>query len=33
MREAIELYLEGLREEGHPVPEPGTSSAFVEVAA
>lgn len=31
MREAIELRLEGLREEGYPVPEPGTSSAYVEV--
>ena len=33
MREAIELHLEGLREEGYPVPEPGTSSAYVEVTA
>ncbi len=32
MRDAIELHLEGLREEGYPVPEPGTSSAYVEVA-
>ena len=32
MREAIELHLEGLREEGYPVPEPETSSAYVEVA-
>lgn len=31
MREAFELHLEGLREEGYPVPEPGTSSAYVEV--
>jgi predicted RNase H-like HicB family nuclease len=31
MREAIELHLEGLREKGYPVPEPGTSSAYVEV--
>jgi predicted RNase H-like HicB family nuclease len=30
MREAIEFHLEGLREEGYPVPEPGTSSAYVE---
>jgi predicted RNase H-like HicB family nuclease len=27
MQEAIELHLEGLREEGYPVPEPSTSSA------
>jgi predicted RNase H-like HicB family nuclease len=32
MREAIELHVEGLREEGYPVPEPGTSSAYVEIA-
>lgn len=32
MREAIELHVEGLREEGYFVPEPGTSSAYVEVA-
>lgn len=33
MREAVELHLEGLREEGYPVPEPGTSSAYVEISA
>jgi predicted RNase H-like HicB family nuclease len=33
MREAVDLHLEGLREEGYPVPEPGTSSAYVEVTA
>ena len=33
MREAIELHLEGLREEGYPVPAPGTSSAYVEIPA
>ena len=33
MREAIELHLVGLREEGYSVPEPGTSSAYVEVTA
>lgn len=33
MREAIELHLEGLREEGYPVPVPGTSSAYVEIPA
>lgn len=32
MQEAIELHLEGLREESYPVPDPGTSSAYVEVA-
>jgi predicted RNase H-like HicB family nuclease len=32
MQEAIELHLEGLREEGYPVPEP-SSSAYVEVTA
>lgn len=31
MREAIELHVERSREEGYPVPEPGTSSAYVEV--
>jgi predicted RNase H-like HicB family nuclease len=33
MQEAIELHLEGLREEGYPVPEGCTSSAYVEVTA
>ncbi len=33
MHEAIELHLEGLREEGFPVPEPSSASAYVEVAA
>jgi len=33
MREAVELHLEGLREEGYPVPTPGTSSAYVEIPA
>ena len=33
MQEAIEFHLEGLREEGYPVPEPSTSSAYVEVKA
>ncbi len=31
MHEAIEFYLDGLREEGEPVPSPVTSAAFVEV--
>jgi predicted RNase H-like HicB family nuclease len=33
MQEAIELHLEGLREEGYPIPEPSTSSAYVEITA
>ena len=33
LQEAIELHLEGLREEGYPAPEPSTSSAYVEVTA
>ena len=33
MQEAIELHLDGLREEGYPVPAPSTSSAYVEVTA
>ena len=31
MHEAIEFHLEGLLEEGYEVPEPSTSSAYVEV--
>ncbi len=33
MRGAIELHVEGLREEGYPVPEPSTSSSYVEITA
>ena len=33
MQEAIELHLDGLREEGYPVPAPSTSSAYIEVTA
>ncbi len=33
MRAAIELHLEGLREDGHQVPEPHTYATYVEVAA
>jgi predicted RNase H-like HicB family nuclease len=33
MREAIEFHLQGLREEGHKVPEPHTYATYVEVAA
>ena len=31
MREAIEFHIDGLREDGEPVPAPSTSAAFVEV--
>ena len=30
MREAIELHLDGLREDGEPIPEPHTTVAYVE---
>ena len=33
MQEAIAFHLDGLREDGHPVPRPSTSAAYVEVAA
>lgn len=33
IREAVELHLEGMREEGLPVPEPSSSSEYVEVGA
>jgi predicted RNase H-like HicB family nuclease len=33
MREAIEFHLDGLREEGLPIPQPSSSAAYVEVAA
>ena len=33
IREAIELHVAGLRELGEPVPEPHSSSAYVEVSA
>jgi predicted RNase H-like HicB family nuclease len=32
IREAIEFHIEGLREEGHPVPPPSSTSAVVDVA-
>ncbi len=32
-REAMKLHLEGLREEGQPIPEPSSTAAFVTVAA
>jgi predicted RNase H-like HicB family nuclease len=31
IREAIELHLEGLREDGEPIPEPQTSVTYVEL--
>ena len=33
IREAIEFHLDGLREDGMPIPEPASSSQLVEVAA
>jgi len=33
MHEAIEFHLEGLQEEGYPIPQPSSASAYVEVAA
>ena len=33
MREAIELHVAGLRQQGEPVPEPQSSSSYVEISA
>jgi predicted RNase H-like HicB family nuclease len=33
IREAIEIHLEGMREDGEPIPEPSTTAMVVEVAA
>jgi predicted RNase H-like HicB family nuclease len=33
MHEAIEFHLEGMREAGYNIPEPVSSSAYIEVAA
>ena len=33
MREAIELHLDGLRQDGVPIPMPSASAAYVDVAA
>ena len=33
MHEAIEFHLDGLREEGYPIPQPSSASAYVEVVA
>jgi predicted RNase H-like HicB family nuclease len=32
IKEAIELHLEGLREEGYPIPEPSTHCQYIEAA-
>lgn len=31
MHEAIKFHFDGLREDGEPIPQPGSSAAFVEV--
>jgi predicted RNase H-like HicB family nuclease len=33
IQEAIEFHIEGLREDGHPVPEPSSSIEYIEVRA
>jgi predicted RNase H-like HicB family nuclease len=33
MREAIEIHVDGLRQEGYPVPEPQASSSYIELPA
>jgi len=33
IREAIEFHIDGLREEGYPVPEPQATSAYVDLPA
>ncbi len=33
IREAIEFHIEGLREDGQPIPPPSSSVEFIEVAA
>jgi predicted RNase H-like HicB family nuclease len=33
MREAMEFHLDGLKQEGYPLPKPSTRSAYVEVAS
>ena len=33
IHEAIQFHLEGLREEGYPIPEPSTYSSYIDVAA
>jgi predicted RNase H-like HicB family nuclease len=33
MKEAIEFHLEGMQEEGYPIPQPSSESAYLEVAS
>ena len=33
IQEAIQFHLQGLQEEGYPVPEPSTYSSYIDVAA
>ena len=33
MREAIEFHLEGMQEEGYPIPNPSSESVYLEVAS
>jgi len=33
IREAIELHLEGMREDGDPIPQPSSAVQYVEIAA
>lgn len=33
MQEAIEFHLDGIREDGQPLPKPSSSAAYVDVAA
>ena len=33
MREAIEFHVDGLRQEGYPVPEPRTTSSYIDLPA
>ena len=33
IREAIEFHIEGLKQEGYPVPEPSSYSSYIDVAA
>lgn len=33
MREAIEFHLDGIREDGQPLPKPSSSAAYIDVAA
>ena len=33
IREAIEFHIEGMREDGRPIPEPGSKVEYVDVAA